>query len=473
MFQGSLRKCEANPRYFTDNSGRAIYLTGAHTWTVFQDSIVPGHPEQSDIFDYEGYLRQMQENHQNFLRFWCRESCLGMFHEGEELAYNEPMPYVKVGMRDNGYPVFDLTKLNDAYFERLRERAILAGKYGIYLSIMLFEAWSVDARPDYIFDRHPFYRENNVNGINGELGPVPCRALSGENDKNPFVPTEKLLVHTLEDRRITEIQKNYVRRVIETVNDLDNVMYEIANEAYRWSRFWQYEMIDFIHETERGMEKQHPVWMSHLVPAQNESLYISHADAISPGVESTADDYCVNPPAADGAKVILADTDHLGGIWGTAQWVWKSFLRGLNPIFMDDLGHATEMDTETENPVCMLFGRNQYGLPKDWQVPVRTAMKRAAEWAERINLTEMTPCEWVSSTKYCLAKPGEEYLIYQPESGGFKVNLYGADQTFEVEWYRPLTDETIPGKPFCCPSAVDFTPPCDGEVLLHLKVKKC
>ena len=472
MFQGPLRKCEANPRYFTDDSGKAIYLTGAHTWTIFQDTVVPNHPDQSEIFDYEGYLKQMRENHQNFLRLWCRESSLGMFHEGEGIAYNEPMPYVKVGVRENGYPVYDLTKLNDDYFNRLRERVILAGTYGVYISIMLFEAWSVDTRPDYIFDSHPFYRENNVNGIDGDSGVYECKALSGENDKNPFVPTEKLLVHTLENKRITKIQKKYVRRVIETVNDLDNVMYEIANEAYRWSRFWQYEMIDFIHETEHGMAKQHPVWMSHLVPAQNESLYISHADAISPGVESTADNYCINPPEGDGSKVILADTDHLGGIWGTSQWVWKSFLRGLNPIFMDDLGKATEIEKKSGNPVEMLFGRNQYGLPEDWQKPVRTALGRAAEWAERIDLTHMTPCEWVSSTKYCLADPGKEYLIYQPESGSFKVNLYGADKTFEVEWYRPLTGEIIEGRSFCCPSAVDFTPPCDGEVLLHLKVEE-
>ena len=58
-----------------------------------ETGIVLGSGKLEEAHDYEGYLRQMQENHQNFLRFWCRESCLGMFHEGEELAYNEPMPY--------------------------------------------------------------------------------------------------------------------------------------------------------------------------------------------------------------------------------------------------------------------------------------------------------------------------------------------------------------------------------------------
>jgi hypothetical protein len=33
--------------------------------------------------------------------------------------------------------------------------------------------------------------------------------------------------------------------------------------------------------------------------------------------------------------VILSDTDHLWCIGGNHSWVWKSFLRGLHPIFMD------------------------------------------------------------------------------------------------------------------------------------------
>ena len=38
-FHGPLRRCPANPRYFTDDTGRAIYLSGSHTWAVFQDLV--------------------------------------------------------------------------------------------------------------------------------------------------------------------------------------------------------------------------------------------------------------------------------------------------------------------------------------------------------------------------------------------------------------------------------------------------
>jgi hypothetical protein len=35
--RGPLRVHPANPRYFTDGSGRAIVPTGSHTWGNFQD----------------------------------------------------------------------------------------------------------------------------------------------------------------------------------------------------------------------------------------------------------------------------------------------------------------------------------------------------------------------------------------------------------------------------------------------------
>ena len=64
----------------------------------------------------------------------------------------------------------------------------------------------------------------------------------------------------------------------------------------------------------------------------NKTLLNSPADWISPNNEGG---YRDNPPAADGTKVIITDTDHLWGIGGNSAWVWKSFLRGPNPIFMD------------------------------------------------------------------------------------------------------------------------------------------
>ena len=188
-------------------------------------------------------------------------------------------------------------------------------------------------------------------------------------------------------------------------------------------------------------------------------------------MESTDEDYCTNPPVNDGRKVIIADTDHLGGIWGTPQWVWKCFLRGLNPIFMDTYSDESGMDAQrdSDNPVATLFGRAQYELPSDWQEPVRVAMGQTRSFAQRIDLTHMLPYPEISSTGYCLAHPGEEYLVYQPEAGQFKLRLFGACGPFKVEWFNPQTNETVAGRSFTAGTAIDFTPPYQGEVVLYLK----
>ena len=63
---GPLRANPANPRYFTDGSGRAIFLTGSHTWANFQDLGLPPVAR----FDYPAYIDMMVKHNHNFMRFW-------------------------------------------------------------------------------------------------------------------------------------------------------------------------------------------------------------------------------------------------------------------------------------------------------------------------------------------------------------------------------------------------------------------
>jgi hypothetical protein len=42
-----------------------------------------------------------------------------------------------------------------------------------------------------------------------------------------------------------------------------------------------------------------------------------------------------DPPANDGAKVILSDTDHYSPFGSDALWAWKSLLRGDHPVLYD------------------------------------------------------------------------------------------------------------------------------------------
>ena len=44
-----------------------------------------------------------------------------------------------------------------------------------------------------------------------------------------------------------------------------------------------------------------------------------------------------------------------------------------------------------------------------------------------------------NNDKYCLAKPGELYLVYLPSGGSTDIDLTAAKGVFTVEWFNPRT----------------------------------
>ena len=246
LASGSLRVCPDNPRYFTDESGKAIYLTGSHVWNNLVDM---GPSDPPPAFDFDRYLQWMQELNHNFIRLWRWELVSWNTEANDEnkTHFVEPHPWLRAGTEKalDGKPKFDLTQFNPAYFDRLRSRVRLAGEKGIYVSVMLFEGWGVQFIEDG-FKGHPFHKDNNVNQIDGD----------------PNQDGMGFEIYELSLPEVTRIQEAYVQKLIDTVNDLDNVLYEISNENHPPSTLWQYHMIDFVHTYEKNKPKQHPVGMT-------------------------------------------------------------------------------------------------------------------------------------------------------------------------------------------------------------------
>ncbi len=162
--------------------------------------------------------------------------------------------------------------------------------------------------------------------------------------------------------------------------------------------------------------------------------------------------------------MIIADVDH---VWPKQyrQWVWKSLTRGLNTAFMDLYGATKIGDKQIKD--LRFVG--------DWvsqHETTRQNMGYSRRYADRMNLAAMTPRGDLSTTAYCLAAPGKEYLIYQPGEGPFQVQLDGgANATFAVEWFDPKTGRTTFGQQVKTAKAVTFEPPFDGDAVLYLKIR--
>ena len=268
---GPLRVHPDNGRYFTDNSGRAIYLTGSHTWASFQEIALPGDAP----FDWPGYLDMLEDNHHNFIRLWVWEQAKKASWTKEDIVFS-PLPYQTV--QQGGKQRYDLSTWNEDYFERLRQRVQDAGQRGIYVSVMLFQGWSLNKTNTENADpwpHHPFHPDNNINGVGKQVV------------NNAMDDAEKGTLHSMKNGDVLAHQEAYVKKVIETLNDLDNVLYEILNEG--GTKDWQYHIIHFIKDTQKAMPRQHPVGMTHAVavspPMFNDDLWNSSADWISPAPE--------------------------------------------------------------------------------------------------------------------------------------------------------------------------------------------
>jgi len=416
---GPLRVHPANPRYFTDGTGKAIYLTGSHTWGNLADFAT------WPPFDYTGYLDFLQRYNHNFIRLWS----------GYTIGRG-PVPYVRSGpgTATDGQPRVDLDRFEPAFFDRLRSRVIAARDRGIYVCIMLF---ATDGAKREDWEIQFFHPSNNIQGIDADT--------NGDGSGAE--------VYDGSIARITAYQEAFARKVIDTVNDLDNVLYEIGNEGDLTSIPWQHRFVNFIRNYQGGRPKQHPVGMTAVFnildgswAPDNSALFNSAADWISPAM----DPYKDNPPAANGSKVIIADVDH---IWPTAPqrgWVWECFLRGIHPILMDWYSYG--------NPTWVSV---------DEQEAFRKYMGYTLTYANKMNLAAMTPRNGLSSTGYCLANPGSEYLVYQPGGGAFSVDLTAG--SYSVEWFDPETNSTTPAGSVSGGGTTGFTPPFGGEALLYLK----
>jgi len=343
---------------------------------------------------------------------------------------------------------------DQVYFNRLRDRVIAAGNRGIYVALMLFDGWGLhlSPAPDNV-GGHPFFAANNVNGI-GITSIVDYQVL-------PLDP------------RVQALQEAYIRQVVDTVHDLPNVLYEVANEssgggpvlramadalglsdgsdAPEWgdSTHWQYWVIDLVkhYEHQRGYEK-HPIGMTMQFPVPDQSkvndpLFNGPADWISPGFDEEsfpgapggpASRWFVNPPANAGKKVVLSDTDHYApGMSDAVLWAWKSFLRGHNPILMDFglIDGVSPPDPSLATPSYASFE------------PARYAMGDTLRYAQRVQLGEMEPRGDLSSTGYVLAHPGEEYLILQPSEAADPFEVTVEAGTYSVQWYSVMSRETV------------------------------
>jgi hypothetical protein len=456
---------KTNPRWLTDKSGKAKYFTGPTgqfdlnpnaTVSTVQDL---WSNDVTGMNDYAAAFDSVVANGHNFVRLWRWET--SAWGTPKRFAANthwrvplSQMPWALVDWwvdtrtgTDVPVGVYDLASFNQSYFDRLRAVVLSAVSKGLTPSVMLFEGNENQSKLVLGFT-HPMLAGNNINGVS-------C-------DTNFDAHCEE--THTLADPTITAYQDAYVRKVIETLNDIDGYIYEIVNETGVDNVTWQNRVADVITEYERQDGRQsHPIWMSHWgaasrQPPSNRYLFENaHVQIVAPAGK----DYETNPPhnyANKRVNVIFHDTDHAGTGNGavTVDWPWKSFTRGISPLYLDCPYAYCRREPDSDRPL------------------IRRAMAQTLSFANRINLKDMTVATGykIIDSSYGLYQTCVEYLMYMPKEGKNRINLESCrpEDTFRVEYFDPMTGATILGGTVAGGAIRGFDPPGTNPMVVYLNL---
>ena len=120
---------------------------------------------------------------------------------------------------------------------------------------------------------------------------------------------------------------------------------------------------------------------------------------------------------------MFLDTDHLWGVGGNVDWVWRSFMRGYQPLYMDPWGYD-HMDP----------------LAPAGREDVRRALGAACRLAAELDLAQMLPRPDIVSTGFALYDGRDTAVVYQPYEDRLCLNVGRSLEYATVEW-RDLVDD--------------------------------
>ena len=457
---GELR-VSGNPHYFQDASGTPRLLNGSQTWNTFQDWGTGG---TIQALDFDAFVKFLTSHRHNFTLLWTTE-----MPRFSNLPYTEkpldfavtPLPWMRTGpgKASDGAPKFDLTKFDPLFFQRLRTRVRALDNAGIYVGVYLFtgEFLNIFRSPR---DGYPLTGVNNINGVDDGYS-------GGKQGIGAITMTAT--------NAITKVQDAYVEKVIDTLNDMPNVLWIVSEEAPQNSTWWNDHQIAHIRAYEAGKAHQHPIGYAALIGARDAVLYNSDADWVAPSILVSPASSCgTGKPAC---KVNVNDSDHTYyHIWNETpqqnrNYAWENFTAGNSVLFMDP--YEVYWPHERRN-LCVSPTGDICSAPDPRWDSFRDNLGYILRYSRRLNLANIAPRDTLSTTGFCLAQTpstGAEYLIYAPAGGPFKVNLSAMStaRTLAVEWFNPSTGKAIAGEPVPAGlSAQEFTPPFAGDAVLYL-----
>lgn len=423
---GALAVYPTNPRCLQTAAGKPIVLIGDYTWGTFSDV----------DYDFQAMFDTLKADGLNFARVWVWWGCEEFPDPINRLNVN---PYLRLGPGNahDGKPKYDLTKFNPAFFDRLRALCTAARERGIFLQLTLFDAWMI--KHPHLWRLHAYHRDNNINGVDGD----PRNTSRGTDGEQGFC--------SLGNPKVLDAQKAFIRKVVDAVNEFDNIFFEIANENY-YNADWERGLCQFIHDYEQNKPKQHLV------------MPLDLPDHDYGGIKT----YDIGRVHANLLKAralkqpLIFDTDGIGCPEDATvrKAAWTAFVSG---------GHVSYLDDSLQP------GSEQGGdFRGSRRATLRQQLGYLAAFARQVRFWEMEPDEAlvVGNERRVVAgfalASANEVVAYLPDGGGVTLDLSNLKGALTARWFNPR--EGNGSEPFEVAGGErrDLTAPDGKDWALHL-----
>jgi hypothetical protein len=402
-------------------------------------------------FDYITYLNELKANDLNYTRIFTGMyvESPGAFGIEKNTIGVKPNRLLTPWARSNvpGYFLggnkFDLNKWDPAYFVRLIDFIKEASNRGIVVEITLFTSLYGDEG----WKSSPFNQINNINKTDS---------------------LERTKVHTIYNKNISVHQIKMIQKIVQVLNEYDNIIYEIQNEPWAdngekvgntiqpdnktadWqetleipskkSLEWQKIVVNTISFTEQFLPKKHLIAqnfanfeqdLSKINIPKKVSIYNFHYAF----AHAVTQNYNLN-------KAIGFDESGFSGSADSTyrRQAWRFMLAGGGLFNNLDYSFSVEKPNGTEAQKA----------PGGGSTAFRKQMKFLKESLLKLNLSTVMPDTSAlkivgnSLTKsYCLKDDSGKYLVYLEKGKKIKLNLNLPPNNYNIEFFDPKTATLI------------------------------
>jgi hypothetical protein len=374
--------------YFLNPHGKPLILIGDYTWETFS----------SPDFDYNKMFRSLKSRGLNLARVWLWWGC-EEFPPPERKVHIEPFLREGPGTANDGKAKYNLDKFNPAFFLRLIDFCKAAERHGIYLQLIMMDAWMI--KHENLWRLNAFNADNNTNGVDGD----PLRTGKGTDGKQGFC--------SLGNQKVLDYQKMYIKKVVETVNVYEGIYFEIANENY-YSEEWELALCDYIKDIEKDLPDQHMTirrdFPSHSYVVQKWDPELVHKGIMEKRKLGV-------PLLFDTDWIINKNDDQV------RKSAWTAVTSGGHFSYMDD---AIEFYTDT--------------TVEDKRAALHKQIDIMAAFIKPVKPWELVPDDKLVKEGKCFVMANNEKLCaYMPEGGEMAIDLSGLKGSIIYKWYNPLT----------------------------------